>query len=143
MIQKSQTTRELENKLRANVSQKAGINVRAVNCPATTRIESGQLFNCQATAEGKTFTLSIRSPDDKRELQWNTTGLLVLPKLEQTIQQGIKEQFRLDVKTNCGGTIRIAKPGDTFECKVIDGRGQTKTVVVRVDDEKGNVTWKL
>jgi Domain of unknown function (DUF4333) len=79
----------------------------------------------------------------KNELQWNTKGLLVLPKLEQTIRQGIKQQFQIDVKTSCGGKVRIAKPGDTFECKVTDQRGQTKAVRVRVDDENGGVTWKL
>jgi Domain of unknown function (DUF4333) len=79
----------------------------------------------------------------KNELQWNTKGLLVLPKLERTIQQGIKQQFQIDVKTSCGGKVRIAKPGDTFECKVTDQRGQTKAVQVRVDNEQGGVTWKL
>jgi hypothetical protein len=76
-------------------------------------------------------------------LQWSTKDLLVLPKLEKNIQQGIQQQFGLAVKTNCGGTIRLAKPGETFTCKVTDPKGQTQTVNVRVDDEKGNVTWKL
>lgn len=76
-------------------------------------------------------------------MQWNTKDLLVLPKLEKNIQQGIQEQFGLAVKTNCGGKIRLAKPGETFACKVTDPKGQTQTVNVRVDDNKGNVTWKL
>jgi hypothetical protein len=83
------------------------------------------------------------SPAKKSELQWSTKGLLVLPKLEQTIQKGIKAQFQIEVKTNCGGKLRVVKPGDTFKCQVTDQKGTTKPITVRVDDEKGNVTWKL
>jgi hypothetical protein len=79
---------------------------------------------------------------DSDGLQWSTKGLLVLPKLEKTIQQGIQEQFGVAVKTQCGGKVRVAKPGDTFTCKLTDGKGE-RSVTVRVDDEQGNVTWKL
>jgi hypothetical protein len=91
--------------------------------------------------ELRTPNPELRTPNP--ELQWSTKGLLVLPKLEQTIQKGIKTQFQIEVKTNCGGNVRVAKPGDTFQCQVTDQKGTTKPITVRVDDEKGNVTWKL
>jgi Domain of unknown function (DUF4333) len=146
---KSAETQKLETRLQKEITAKSGIAVQSIACPATIDTIQTQQFECQAIAEGKPFNVAI-SPKmsktataDKSELQWNTKGLLVLPKLEQTIQQGIKQQFQIDVKTSCGGKVRIAKPGDTFECKVTDQRGQTKAVQVRVDNEKGGVTWKL
>lgn len=141
--EKSKAIQDLEQKLRADVSKTATVPVRSVSCPATINLEAVKTFTCQATAEGKTFSLAINLENKKKGLQWSSKDLLVLPKLEKNIQQGIQEQFGLAVKTNCGGKIRLAKPGETFVCKVTDPKGQTQTVNVRVDDEKGNVTWKL
>lgn len=140
---KSPTIKVFENRLRTDVAQKSKINVQKVNCPTQIQVEVKQPFICEATAEGKTFTVVINPRGDRRELQWSTKGLLVLPKLEQTIQQGIRTQFRLAVKTNCGGKVRVAKPGDRFQCQITDDRGQTRAVTVQVDDDQGNVTWKL
>lgn len=134
---------DLERKLQADVSKTATVPVRSVTCPTNIKLETAKTFTCQATAEGKTFPLAINLENKQKGLQWSTKDLLVLPKLEKNIQQGIQEQFGLAVKTNCGGKIRLAKPGETFACKVTDPKGQTQTVNVRVDDEKGNVTWKL
>jgi hypothetical protein len=141
--QKSPQTKALETKLKADLAKRAGIKVQTVTCPEQVTIQAGSSLNCRATAEGQTFTIAISPKGNKSELQWNTQGLLVLPKLEQTIQKGIKDQFKVAVKTSCGGTLRAAKPGDTFVCKIIDSRGQARPVTVRVDDDRGNVTWKL
>ncbi len=94
-----------------------------------------------ATTSPSPSPILSRSP--KSELQWNTKGLLVLLKLEKTIQKSIKDQFQIEVKPNCGGKLRMVKPGDTFTCEVTDPKGTTKPIKVRVDDEKGNVTLKF
>lgn len=148
--QKSEIVKNFEKRLRGDLIKKAGIPVQTVNCPLTVDVNTRSPFTCEATAEGQKFAIAVNpktttpaSPTDKNELRWSTQGLLVLPKLEQTIQQGIQKQFQLAVKANCGGKIRVAKPGDTFQCSVTDDRGQTKAVSVRVDDAQGNVTWKL
>lgn len=144
---KSEAVKTFEKRLRGQLIKKAGIPIQTVSCPAQVDVETQAPFSCEATTEGKTFTVAINpksnTTTDKNELRWSTKGLLVLPKLEQTIQQGIQKQFRLDVKANCGGKVRVAKPTETFQCKVTDSRGQTKPVTVRVDDEQGNVTWRL
>lgn len=144
---KSEAVKTFEKRLRGELIKKAGITVQLVNCPTAINVEKDP-FICEATAEGKTFQVAVNPQNateqqDKNELRWSTKGVLVLPKLEQTIQKGIQQQFRLEVKANCGGKIRIAKPGDTFQCQVTDSRGQSRAVKVRVDDDRGNVTWKL
>lgn len=140
---KPETVKVFENRLQTELTKQSGIKIQQVNCPAQIATGTEKTFNCQAIAEGKSFTVSISPEKNNQELQWSTQGLLVLPKLEETIQQGIQEQFRLDVQANCGGKVRIAKPGDAFQCQITDNRGQTRPVVVQVDDDKGNVTWKL
>jgi len=172
IAQKAAATKALEYRLKAEVTKKSGIPVQSIVCPITANPEDGKPFDCQAVAANQAFLVALRpkaapfvlppqagakpktaiaptppaqplSPTQKSELQWSTKGLLVLPKLEQTIQKGIKAQFQIEVKTNCGGKLRVVKPGDTFTCQVTDQKGTTKPITVRVDDEKGNVTWKL
>lgn len=146
---KPEAVQTFEKRLRGELIKKAGINVQTVNCPVQVQVERQDPFTCEAIAEGKPFQVAVNPKTkptktaNQNELRWNTRGLLVLPKLEQTIQQGLQQQFRLAVKVNCGGNVRVAKPGDNFRCQVRDQRGQTKAVTVRVDDEQGNVTWTL
>lgn len=143
---RSQAAQALEKRLQAEVAKAAGVAVQSVACPEELPTDLAQPFTCQAKAEGKTFAVAVTAnPRNKtsEERQWNTKGLLVLPKLEQTIASGIQAEFKVAVKTNCGGKIRIAKPGETFQCQITDARGQSRAVTVRVDDEAGNVTWKL
>lgn len=172
LAQKPAATKALEYRLKAEVTKKSGLPVQSIVCPMTANPEDGKPFDCQAMAANQTFLVALRpketplavttltgtkgkaaiappaqpqlvSPAKKSELQWNTKGLLVLPKLEQTIQKSIKAQFQIEVKPNCGGKLRVVKPGDTFACQVTDQKGTTKPVTVRVDDEKGNVTLKF
>ncbi|MBM0743906.1 DUF4333 domain-containing protein [Phormidium sp. CLA17] len=172
IAQKPAATKALEYRLKTEVSKKSGIPVQSITCPISANPEDGKPFDCRAIAANQTFLVALRpketplaptaqagtkpklaiSPDpqpqfpnpaQKSELQWSTKGLLVLPKLEKTIQKDIKAQFQIEVKTNCGGKIRVVKPGDTFACQVTDQKGTTKPITVRVDDEKGNVTWKF
>ncbi len=176
IAQKPAATRELEYRLKAEVTKKSGIPVQSIVCPITANPEDGKPFDCQAMAANQTFLVALRpkgtlpattqaetkataaiaptpqptipqpqlfSPAPKSALQWNTKGLLVLPKLEKTIQTSIKAQFQIEVKSNCGGKLRVVKPGDTFTCQVTDQKGTTKPITVQVDDEKGNVTLKF
>ncbi len=142
---RSQAAKALEKRLQTEVSKAAGITVQSVQCPAELPTDLTQPFTCQAKAEAKTFAVAVAANPkaNSNERQWNTKGLLVLPKLEQTITQGIQAEFKVAVKTKCGGKIRVAKPGETFQCQITDERGQSRSVTVRVDDEAGNVTWKL
>ncbi len=172
IAQKPAATKALEYRLQTEVAKKSGIPVQSVTCPITANPEDGKPFDCEARAANQTFLVALRpketplalpaqagskaktaiapptqppllSPSPKSALQWNTKGLLVLPKLEQTIQKSIKNQFQIEVKPNCGGKLRVVKPGDTFKCQVTDQKGTTKPITVQVDDEKGNVTLKF
>ncbi len=73
------------------------------------------------------------------QFQWSTKGLLVLSKLEQFIQQQVKDKNGANVTADCSGKVRVAKPGDTFECRVIDAQGQSRPAKVTVKDDQGTV----
>lgn len=142
-ISKSQATKDLENRLSKAFTAATKVPMDAVDCPAQFDVRTGNRFNCQATSDGQSFTLVVELTNPDGQFQWNTQGLLVLPKLEQFIQNRIRAKGGPDVTADCGGKIRAAQPGDTFECKVVGSQVQQRSAQVRVKDEQGGVDISL
>lgn len=140
---KSQTTKDLESRLSKAFTQTTKVPMDLVDCPAQFDVKAGNRFNCQATSDGQSFMLVVELTNPDGQFQWNTQGLLVLPKLEQFIQNRIRAKGGPDVTANCGGKIRTAKPGDTFECKVVGAQAQSRSAQVKVKDEQGGVDISL
>jgi len=140
---KSQATKDLESRLSKAFTDVTKVPVNSVDCPAQFDVKAGNRFNCQATSDGQAFTLVVELTNPDGQFQWNTQGLLVLPKLEQFIQNRIRAKGGPDVTADCGGKIRVAQPGDTFECKVEGTQVQPRSAQVKVKDEQGGVDISL
>jgi hypothetical protein len=140
---KSQATKDLESRLSKAFTDTTNVPLDSVDCPAQFDVKAGNRFNCQATSEGQTFAIAVELTNPDGQFQWNTKSLLVLSKLEQFIQSRIREKGGPDVTANCGGKIRIAQPGDTFECKVTSAQAQARSAQVKVKDEQGGVDISL
>ena len=140
---KSPATQDLEKRLERAFTDMTKVPLDSVACPAQFAVKAGNRFNCQATSEGQTFAIAVELTNPDGQFQWNTKSLLVLSKLEQFIQSRIREKGGPDVTANCGGKIRIAQPGDTFECKVMSTQAQARSAQVKVKDEQGRVDISL
>lgn len=140
---KSKLTQELEAKLRTIVSEKIQATIQSMNCPNKLEVKVGDRFDCQVMAEGQAFIVGVEWTDQTGQFKWNTKGLLLLSKLEEFIQESLKEKGGLAVKADCGGELRAAKPTDSFECKVTDDAGATRSTKVTVKDEQGSVDISL
>ena len=140
---KSQATKDLESRLGKAFTETTKVPLSTVDCPAQLDVKAGNRFSCQATAEEQTFAIAVVLTNPDGQFQWNTKGLLVLSKLEQFIQSRIREKGGPDVTANCGGKIRVAQPGDTFECKVTGAQAQARSAQVKVKDEQGSVDISL
>jgi len=140
---KSQAAKDLESRLSKAFTDATKVPINSVDCPAQFDVKTGNRFNCQATSDGQSFTLVVELTNPEGQFQWNTQGLLVLPKLEQFIQNRIRAKGGPDVRADCGGKIRVAQPGDTFECKVVGAQVQPRSAQVRVKDEQGGVDISL
>jgi hypothetical protein len=57
--------------------------------------------------------------------------LALLPPLLGDFQTRISEP---ELRVNCGSTYRATKPGDSFECKLLQ-KGKSDTVLVRIELE--------
>lgn len=142
-VAKSEATKDLEGRLSKAFTASTKVPLDAVDCPAQFEVKAGNRFNCQATSEGQSFTIAVELTNPDGQFQWNTRELLVLPKLEQYIQSRVRDKGGPDVTANCGGKLRVAKPGDTFECKVTSSQGQARSAQIKVKDEQGGVDISL
>lgn len=140
---KSPATKDLEGRLSKAFTESTKIPLDSVDCPAQFDVKAGNRFNCQATSEGQSFAIAVELTNPDGQFQWKTKELLVLPKLEQYIQSRIRDKGGPDVTANCGGKIRVAQPGDTFECKVTGTQGQARSAQIKVKDEQGGVDISL
>jgi len=136
-------TRNLEARLQTTVSQAINVSLQSINCPPRPTLQVGDRFDCQATLDNQSFVVSITITDASGQFDWQTKGVVQLPKLEQFIQQQIRGKGGGEVTASCGGTLRIVKPGDSFDCQVTNGQGQNRTTRVTVKDEQGTVEVAL
>lgn len=140
---KPEPVQKTEEKLRQEFAKTKDFTVQAINCPANLTFQAGNRYECQITSDAGIFPVVLQMTDTKGDFRWNTKGLLLLSKLEQYIQQTIKQQGAGDVRVDCGGKARVAKPGEAFECKVTNPQGQTRAAKVTVKDEQGGVFLAL
>ncbi|UBF24137.1 DUF4333 domain-containing protein [Kovacikia minuta CCNUW1] len=140
----SGVAKELEARLNKAVTVAIETPLQSLTCPAGVEIKVGNRFDCNAVSEGQAFAIAVEiTSTTGPQFQWNTKGLLVLSKLEQFIQQQIRDKKGGSVTADCGGGIRVANPGDTFECKVSDPQGQSRAAKITVKDEQGTVDVAL
>jgi hypothetical protein len=140
---KPEATRNLETQLQSTVSQTINAPLQAIDCPPRSALQGGERFDCQATTNNQSFVVSVAITDASGQFEWQTKGLVQLPKLEQFIQQQVREKGGGEVKAACGGTVRIVKPGDSFDCQVTNAQGQSRTTRVTVKDDQGTVDVSL
>jgi hypothetical protein len=67
---------------------------------------------------------------------------LNIGKAETEIAKGIQQQTGVTVKVNCPSDVKI-KSGKTFTCKATRTDGPPLNVDVTMQDNKGNITWKV
>ncbi len=143
MANKSPATKDLESRLGKAFTASTEVPLDSVDCPAQFDVKVGNRFNCQATADSQPFTIAVELTNPDGQFQWTTKELLVLSKLEQFIQSRIRDKGGPDVTANCGGKLRVAQPGDAFECKVTGAQGQARSAQIKVKDEQGGVDISL
>jgi hypothetical protein len=140
----SGVVKEIEDRLNKTVSKATGAAIQSLTCPAGTEVKVGSRFDCNAVSAGQSFAIAVEITNATGpQFQWSTKRLLVLSKLEQFIQQQIKDKNGISVTVDCGNSIRVANPGDTFECKVSDSQGQSRSAKITVKDDQGNVDVAL
>lgn len=144
-------TAAIEGAIKADIERQGRrLSLKAVLCPRDVRRQAEAYFRCvgEVDPEG-TFTINVTQQDSQGTVTWevpNSKALLNLPKVEDSIQQGISQVYGKRAQIDCGSTTyRLNQPGDRFECQVVGGiTTDTSTiaaVVISIDSE-GNLSWQ-
>jgi hypothetical protein len=145
--------RPLETAIKTELEKQGGIIVQIVLCPQNVPKAVGTLFQCKGKLVPRgEFVVTVQQEDEAGKLKWeilNSNGLLNLPRLEKRMQKEIGTEIGAEPTVKCStGTrqYRTVKPGDSFDCKVINGKlttpqGQIDKLTVKVDAQ-GNVNWQ-
>lgn len=144
-------TAAVESTLKADIERQGRrLSLKAVRCPSDVTRQAEAYFRCvgELDPEG-TFTINVIQQDDQGNVTWevpNSKALLNLPKVEDSIQQGLSQAHGRRAPIDCGSaTYRVNQPGDRFECQVVGGiatDGSTITTVVVSIDPEGNLSWQ-
>ena len=127
------------------VSNTAALSVASVSCPTSARwAKEGNSFECIVFPQmGGKLTVKVTETDSKATIKWEvvgTDGLVDLKEIETAIQKRVKQATRVDATASCGGTYRLAKAGESFDCAVKTAKTGSAEMVVTMTDDKGNVT---
>ncbi len=136
-------TRKVETQLESLLSNALEVSPLEVICPEIETVKVGDRIECRGTAAAQTFPIEVEFTSKAGAFTWKTKNLLILSKLEKFIQVTVKERSEVNVTADCGDKIRIAKLGDTFECKVSDAQGRSRSAKVVVKDTQGQVDVTL
>ncbi|MBW4621980.1 MAG: DUF4333 domain-containing protein [Cyanosarcina radialis HA8281-LM2] len=140
---KSQTVRQLETQISNLLSPQLGVPITSVNCPSNVEIKAGSQYECQAVVDNTPFTVELNIQDASGAFKVNSKGIVLLPKIERSIAANVKQQKGIDITVNCGGQIKVARAGDTFECQATLPGGKTQPAKITVNDDYGNVRFEL
>lgn len=144
-------TSTVEATLKADIERQGRrLALNGVRCPSDVARQAGAYFRCvgELNPEG-TFTINVTQQDAKGTITWevpNSKALLNLPKVEESIQQGLAKAFGKRALIDCGtATYRANLPGDRFQCQVVGGLEAEATtiesVLVKIDPD-GNLSWQ-
>lgn len=144
-------TSSTEAMIKADIERQGRrLSLKAVRCPSDVTRQAEAYFRCvgELDPEG-TFTINVTQQDSQGNVTWevpNSKVLLNLPKVEDTIQQGLSQVYGRRALIDCGtATYRVNQPGDRFQCQVVGGletaTATIESVLVSITAD-GNLTWQ-
>lgn len=132
------------NEIKQELYEQTGLEIDSVTCPGDVPCEKGTRFKCTAAAEGGEVVVAVNQPTDKCEIRWTIErGTVSSAKLEDQIEQAFRDQTTSDAFVDCGRRYRVAITGREFNCEIENRKGEIETIVARMEDDLGNVYWKL
>jgi hypothetical protein len=121
---------DLETKLRAQ-----GIPANTVMCPS----QRGKNFTCELVVNADRASLEVRDTGTGFAFDVPNTAFLDGAKLATSFQTTIAGKVDARLRVPCFTGTLMRKVGSEFSCDVVVGATKAGTVVVSVDDAKGNV----
>ncbi len=125
------------------IDSSLGTTGASVECPEKIEIKKGGQFECTSVVDGVTVRAHVEQQNDQGNVSYKLVGGVVFSEKLGIIVEAELGAQKVKATVDCGSPIRLSKPGTTFTCNAVDSNGQTATIDVRINDESGDVNWKL
>ena len=111
--------------------------ISEVRCPEKISKDL-DIISCVLTVEGKTVTVSVMGPDVTGSFVVNPRLKMVSSdELAQKIKERLDDDLNIENSIKCSPEIRVAHPGEIFECEIIDPQGGTHYLDAEIVDYLG------
>lgn len=109
-----------------------------VACPGGVRRARGVSFTCTVQLPGTFLVVDAKQTDDKGTVALSTQQA-VIP--TQALRDFVAANASLPATIDCGSApVRVARAGQTIDCRAALADGTTRAVQLTVADTAGNVT---
>jgi hypothetical protein len=109
-----------------------------VACPSGVRRARGLSFTCTVQLPGTFLVVDAKETDDKGTVDLSTQQAVITTK---ALRDFVVGNSSLPALVDCGPTpFRVARAGQTIDCRAALADGAMRTVQLTVQDTAGNVT---
>ena len=112
--------------------------VTEVSCPEYVDGDLGTIF-CTLQVAGKEISVSVIGPDVTNSFTVNPRIKIVKAiQLAQKVKRRLDDDLGVENKIECAPEIRVAHPGELFECEIIDQNGGLHYLQTKIIDFDGS-----
>ena len=112
--------------------------VTEVSCPEYVNRDLGTIF-CTLQVAGKEISVSITGPDVTNSFTVNPRIKIVKAiQLAQKVKRRLDDDLGVENQIECAPEIRVAHPGELFECEIIDQNGGVHYLQTKIIDFDGS-----
>jgi hypothetical protein len=140
----SGTSTEVKNTIKSTLKRDSTILPKSIICPEKISIKINSVFQCKVESDIGVFVVEGKIKDSEGTYDIKFKNLMGFSLVEKRLKNQILESYNIEVSSvECPDIDRLAKPGDTFLCKVTDLKKETRTVVIKVENEYADWSWKV
>ena len=130
---------KVEDSIKTALSAK-GVTVKSVDCPADRAVKSGDEFTCSGIdSDGDALVFRVTETDDQGTISWKMDGMIID---QSKLGEGIQDKVGHAADVQCASKTLIMKVGESFTCPATVN-GKAEHVELTLQDDKGDVAWKL
>lgn len=112
--------------------------VTEVSCPKYVNKDLDTVF-CTLQVAGKEISVSVTGPDVTNSFNVNPRiKIIKADQLAQEVKKRLDDDLGVVNKIECTPEIRVAQPGELFECEIIDENGGVHHLQTKIIDFYGS-----
>ena len=112
--------------------------VTEVSCPEYVNKDLSTVF-CTLKVAGKEISVSVIGPDVTNSFTVNPRIKIIQAiQLAEQVKKRLDEDLDVKNKIECAPEIRVAHPGELFDCEIIDPNGRAHHLQAKIIDLHGS-----